>query len=82
MRVRLRRIRLGQLKVARAKSFRMHDFRRGHAQDMASKGKSLALLLRAGDWRSSAFATYLDLPDIQSRAVLETALNAEGSDED
>ena len=73
---------LEKLRVPRAKAYRLHDFRRGHAQDMAAKGRTLAQILRAGDWRSSAFAIYLDTPDIQARAVVETALNAEDSDGD
>ena len=61
--------------------YRLHDFRRGHAQDLLDRGRGLAVILRAGDWRSGAFTAYLNTTDLEKRAVLESALCAE-SDSD
>ena len=36
---------------AGAASYRTHDFRRGHAEDMREKGATLVQILRAGEWR-------------------------------
>ena len=38
----------------------------GHAQDLAERGRTLSCILRAGDWRSSAFMAYLDTADIEA----------------
>ena len=89
------RCRLHTIGVENSGNYKLHDFRRGHAQDLAIRGNPLSVILRAGDWRSSAFATYLDTVDIevtcllsqsitlftlcfQARAVLATAMEAEG----
>ena len=58
-RSRLRRV-LQRLLVTDAASFRTHDLRRGHAEDMRRCGCTLAEILRAGQWRSAAFLRYLD----------------------
>ena len=65
------RRRLGLLGVAHPYAFKLHDFRRGHAQDMLEKGSKLRVILAAGEWTSSAFTAYLDTCDLESRAVLE-----------
>ena len=59
------RSRLRKIGVADADAYRLHDFRRGHAQDLATRGRSLSTILKAGDWRSSAFTAYLDTADIE-----------------
>lgn len=43
--------------------YRLHDFRRGHAQDLLIGNYALSVILRGRDWRSSAFAVYLDTTD-------------------
>ena len=54
------RYQLKLLGVCDAVHYRTQDIRRGHAQDMLQGGASLAEILRAGEWRSAAFTTYLD----------------------
>ena len=61
------RTHLAALGVSDARSYKLHDFRRGHAQDLAERGSALSVILRAGDWRSSAFMSYLDTSDLQVR---------------
>ena len=48
-----------------------HAFRRGAARDMLEKGCSLAQVLLAGGWRSSAFLKYLSRRDVDARMALE-----------
>ena len=65
------RTRLATLGVANHTLYKLHDFRRGHAQDLLEKGSNLKVILAAGEWSSSAFTAYLDTCDLESRAVLE-----------
>ena len=58
-----------------AATYRLHDFRRGHAQDLADAGAHLNEILQAGQWRSAAFFRYLDAEEVDSRAVLEAHFN-------
>ncbi len=51
-----------------------HSFRRGAARDMLKRGCTLAQLLEAGGWRSSAFLQYLSRRDIDARTGIELAL--------
>ena len=44
----------------KAKEYRCHDLRRGHALDLQLKGTPLHEILAAGEWRSPAFLEYLD----------------------
>ena len=74
--------RLVALGVARAQHYRLHDFRRGQAQDLADAGMPLATILKAGDWRSAAFALYLDLPGIEAKAVVQTVMVQEPDSDD
>ena len=67
--------------VADANKFRTHDLRRGHARDMLHAGARLGEILRAGEWRSAAFLTYLDREELECDATLEAHLG-ESSDED
>ena len=57
--------------LPRAETVRTHDFRRGHARDLQRLGKSLAEILRAGEWKSCAFLTYLDEHELECEAVIE-----------
>jgi len=45
----------------------------------SAAGSTLAEILRAGDWKSTSFLSYLNMTTIESGAVLESAL-AEASD--
>ena len=58
-RSRLRRI-LELLKVPGASMYGTHDLRRGHAEDMRESGCTLGEILAAGQWKSSAFLSYLN----------------------
>ena len=75
------RRRLALIRADQRATYRLHDFRRGHAQDLLERGRGLTAILRAGDWRSCALMAYLDTADVQARAVLEAAVSAE-SDSD
>ncbi len=75
------RVALGRLNVPRAKEYRTHDFRRGHAQDLAAAGADLASILAAGEWRSPAFLAYLSREELEGDAVLQAHL-AESDDEE
>ncbi len=59
------------LKVPNGIRYRTHDLRRGHAQDLLESGASLVEILRAGEWRSAAFAEYLDEDKVEASAVLD-----------
>ena len=65
------------LKLARVKSFeayRLHDLRRGHALDLQMSGASLAEILVAGEWRSSAFTKYLNMHQLKEDLVVQAHL--------
>ena len=51
---RLRRL-LQKLAIPSASKYRTHDLRRGHAEDMRQCGCTMAEILQAGQWKSSAF---------------------------
>ncbi len=57
--------------VAEAECFRTHDVRRGHAEDLLESGAPLVEILRAGEWRSAAFANYIDDDKLEAGAVLD-----------
>ena len=61
----LLRNRLNKIGVVDARSYKLHDMRRGHAQDLAIRGASLSTILKAGGWKSSAFLAYLDCADLE-----------------
>lgn len=67
--------------VPEARYYRTHDLRRGHARDLQTSGASLVEILLAGEWRSPAFLTYLDLAQLETDAVIEAHL-AESSDDE
>ena len=52
-----------------------HAFRRGMAQEILDEGGNLAILLKAGDWTSSAFLHYLREAQVQDVAVGQTIIN-------
>jgi len=57
-----------------------HAFRRGMAQDIVDAGGSLAILLRAGEWRSAAFLRYLRESQPQEAAVAQAVINLSDSE--
>ena len=59
-----------------------HAFRRGMAQAILDDGGSLALLLKAGGWTSSAFLHYLRDSQVQDVAVGQTIINLSDSEEE
>ena len=69
------------VKVPNAERHRTHDLRRGHARDLQASGAPLLDILKAGEWRSPAFLTYLDLEQLEHDAVVEAHL-AESSDDE
>ena len=62
-RARLREV-LTNLDVPEPDTYATHDFRRGHAEDLRRSGASLSEILKAGQWRSAAFMSYLDADEL------------------
>ena len=50
------------------------------AQDIIDAGGSLATLLRAGEWRSNAFAVYLRDHQVEERAISELVIQHSDSE--
>jgi hypothetical protein len=65
---------LQRFQVANALKFGTQDFRRGHAEDMRKMGCTLAEILRAGQWRSAAFMTYMDEAGIDKASLSENKI--------
>ena len=61
------RRRLGVLGVERPHEFRLHDFRGGHAMDMADFGRPLNVILAAGEWKSAAFTAYMNFAELETK---------------
>ena len=77
-RLRQRLLRLGTTDAA---AYRLHDFRRGHAQDLVHSGSRLGEILAAGQWRSAAFVLYLDQQVLDTGAVVEAHMNMSSDEE-
>jgi len=75
------RDRLRRIGVEQADHYRTQDFRRGHARDLQANGSHLRDILNAGEWRSPAFLSYLDVAQLEQDVVVEAHL-AESSDEE
>ena len=60
---------LCELEIEDAMYYRLHDFRRGHANDIWRVGGTLADILSAGGWSSAAFQAYLDRCQLESARV-------------
>ena len=71
---------LTALGVEQAGQYRTQDFRRGHAEDLRASGAPLKAILEAGEWRSPAFMTYLNVELLESEMVLQA--HYDESDED
>ena len=54
--------------VRNFQSFGLHSLRRGAARALVDSGSDLATILKAGGWKSSAFAAYLDLMGVEMNA--------------
>ena len=77
------RRRLKLLGVGGADNICLHDFRRGHAQDLVKSGADLQRILRAGQSVSPAFFKYLDTVKCEKAAVVQARLDeSEGEDEE
>ena len=59
-----------------------HAIRRGMAQDILDAGGSLAVLLKAGDWSSSAYLRYVRASQPQELAVAQAVIEMSDSDRD
>ena len=57
-----------------------HAFRRGMARDIIDKGGSLAMLMRAGEWRSSAYIAYLREHQAEDACVANLLIDHSDSD--
>ena len=57
-----------------------HAFRRGMAQDIIDHGGSLSVLLRAGDWCSSAYLQYLRHHQHEDAAASQAIIMLSDSD--
>ena len=60
--------------------FTLKAFRAGKATALAASGKSLGAILQAGEWRSSAFMSYVDTDVVDAAQILDQTLVA--SDEE
>ena len=59
-----------------------HAVRRGMAQDILDMGCSLPALLKAGDWRSSAYLKYLRASQTDDLAVAQATMFMSDSEEE
>ena len=71
------------LGIEGAKHFTWKSFRAGRATEMAAQGFTLDSILAAGEWRSAAFARYIDTDQADMQQVLRRALqHSEDEEED
>ena len=68
--------------VQGADRYRTHDLRRGHARDLQLKGASLYEILNAGEWKSPAFLSYLNVAELERDAVIEAHLDESSSEDE
>ena len=59
-----------------------HALRRGMAQDVLDSSGSLAVLLRSGDWNSSAFKHYLRAQQPEEVAISRAVINLSDSEDE
>ena len=62
--------------------YNLHDFRRGHAQDLVESGCGLQQILGAGEWMSPAFMRYLDTVKIDKEAAVQAHIEESDSEEE
>ena len=66
------RARVKQLRQPGPHEFNTHDFRRGHARDLAnSKASTVKSIMQMGEWTSSAMIKYLNVNELEAQAVIE-----------
>ena len=59
------------LGILDADEYCLHDFRRGHARDLADATCDLKTILEAGQWTSPAFLKYLDINRLETRMIVQ-----------
>ena len=74
------RRRLRELGVDGADDYNLHDFRRGHAQDLVESGADLHRILRAGEWLPPAHLKYVDSVKCEKAAVVQAHLDESASE--
>ena len=62
------------VKEPQSAAFTLKAFRAGRATQLAAQGKSLGTILQAGEWRSSAFLSYVDTDAVDSSQLLSQTL--------
>ena len=72
---------LGGLHVDSPERHNLHDFRRGHAQDLKAAGGHLKTILDAGEWSSPAFLAYLEREELEAEVVLQAHLDDSEDDD-
>ena len=72
---------LAELGMEEASAYVAHDLRRGHADDILRRGGTLIEILRAGDWRSASFLTYLNKHRLERDATMAAHI-VDSSDEE
>ena len=66
--------------VPNATCYGTHDFRRGHAEDMRIAGCTLADILAAGQWKSSAFLKYLNEAELDRDLAFAVATESDAEE--
>ena len=67
---------MGLQGVEQASDFTLKTYRASAATALAACGHSLGDILRAGEWRSSAFLRYVDEDMVDGSSVLAAAIDA------
>ena len=68
------------LSVPEAEAYGTHDFRRGHAEDMRKSGCTLAQILNAGQWKSTAFLAYINEAELEKDTAFQVAVDSDVED--
>ena len=58
----------------------LHSFAGHGLQDLARAGSSLAVILKAGQWRSAAFARYMEEADLERDVAVELVIGSDGEE--
>jgi hypothetical protein len=74
--------RLFRKDIDHANFYWLHDLRRSHPQDMVDNGGRLCDILRAGEWTSPAFTSYLNLEAVETAGVVEAHMAESDDDEE
>ena len=65
------------LGVENARCFSLKAFRAGHATELAKKGTPIGQILKAGEWRSSAFLRYVDEDVVDANSFANEILDSQ-----